>query len=111
MSAIHTASFGLSVPGQTAPVSEDAWNLFLVEQICPRLVSFSIREELGFWQGEPEPCKVLTVISSSGSAAATDAHLRDIARLWAITFEQESVLVTCQAIGALLVTPTDTTEV
>lgn len=110
MAAIHTATFGLSIPGQTQPVSEDDWNLFLVEQICPRLVGFSVRDELGFWQGEPEPCKVLTVISASGSAAAIDAHLRDLARLWAITFKQDAVLVTCRPSKALMVTPTDTVK-
>lgn len=108
MATIHTATFGLSVPGRTVPVSEDEWNLFLVEQVCPLLPSFSVREELGFWQGEPEPCKVITVIAPHGAAPVIDAQLRQVARLWAVAFEQEAVLVTSQPIGALLVTATET---
>lgn len=104
MSALFTLSLGLSVPGQVAPISEDHWNLFLVQRVCVLLEGFHVRDELGFWQDEPEPCKVITVVAPSGSINTIEADLQLIARWWCQEARQDAALLTCQPIGAQLIT-------
>lgn len=85
----YTISFGLFTPDGDA-VSEDAWNNFLVEEVCPVFQSFSIREELGFWQGEPEPTRVLTFISDDHDDGIA---VYGIAKAYKARFRQDAVLV------------------
>lgn len=85
----YTISFGLFLP-DGGQVSEDDWNLFLVEEVCPLFQSFSVREELGFWQGEPEPIKVLTLISDDHEDGIS---VFTLAQTYRDRFNQEAVLV------------------
>lgn len=89
VTSTYTISFGLfTLEGDC--ISEDAWNNFLVEEICPVFQSFSIREELGFWMGEPEPIKVVTVISDDHDDGIA---VHGIAKAYKARFDQEAVLV------------------
>lgn len=85
----YTITFGLFTPDGDA-VSEDAWNNFLIEEVCPVFQSFSIREELGFWQGEPEPIRVLTFISAFHEDGIA---VYGIAKAYRDRFGQDAVLV------------------
>lgn len=81
---------GLNLPGTTVPVSEDDFNLWLVEEVCPLLDSFSLRDELGFWKGEPEPSRVITYISCD-----VEDHklIEAIALSYCHRFHQEAALI------------------
>jgi hypothetical protein len=85
----YNIHLGLFVPG-SEPVSEDDWNLFLVEEVCPLFQSFSIRDELGFWRGQPEPVRVITIISDDHEDAIS---VFGIAKTYCERFDQENVLV------------------
>jgi hypothetical protein len=85
----YVISFGLFRP-EGEPVSEDEWNLFLVEEVCPVLESFSITDALGFWRGEPEPCRQLTFITQDHWDATT---VHAVASHYKDRFNQDSVLV------------------
>lgn len=93
VTSTYTISFGLFTPDGDA-VSEDAWNNFLVEEVCPVLQSFSVREELGFWQGEPEPIRVLTFISDDHDDGIA---VYGIAKAYKARFRQDAVLVNSYA--------------
>ena len=93
VTSTYTISFGLFTPDGDA-VSEDAWNNFLVEEVCPVFQSFSVREELGFWQGEPEPIRVLTFISDDHDDGIA---VYGIAKAYKARFRQDAVLVNSYA--------------
>lgn len=85
----YTITFGLYQDGNT-PISEDDWNLFLTSEVCPLLKSFSIRDELGFWNNEPEPCRVLTYISH---AFEDGISIHAIASHYKARFNQQAVMI------------------
>lgn len=85
----YMITFGLYRPGGE-PVSEDDWNLFITQEVCPLLPSFSVRDELGFWDGEPEPSRVLTYISSTYEDALS---IHAIASTYKARFHQQSVII------------------
>lgn len=89
VSTTYTITFGLFRGGDT-PITEDEWNLFLVQSVCPFLDSFSVREELGFWKGEPEPCRVLTFISKDYEDSL---KVHAIATHYKERFKQDAVLI------------------
>lgn len=89
VTSTYTIIFGLFTLDGDA-VSEDAWNNFLVEEVCPVFQSFSVREELGFWQGEPEPIRVLTFISDDHDDGIA---VYGIAKAYKARFRQDAVLV------------------
>ena len=85
----YTVAFGLFTPDGNV-ILEDEFSQFLVDEVCPLLESFSVREELGFWCGEPEPCKVLTFITDDDEDALA---IWSIATAYKDRFNQEAVLV------------------
>jgi hypothetical protein len=85
----YNITFGLYKDGNT-PITEDEFNLFLTEEVVPLLDSFSISDTLGFWNGEPEPCRVLTFISSDYDDGVT---VYGIALSYKKRFDQEAVMV------------------
>jgi len=89
VSTTYTITFGLFRDVNT-PVTEDEWSLFLTQEVCPLLRSFSIREELGFWGGEPEPCRVLTYISQDFDDSLA---VHAIASHYKARFNQQAVLI------------------
>lgn len=88
-STTYTITFGLFCPGGS-PITEDEWNLFLTSEVCPLLKSFSVRDELGFWNGEPEPCRVLTFVSHSFDDGLA---IQAIARAYKTQFDQDAVMI------------------
>lgn len=92
LTTTFTITFGLFKKYQGV-VTEDEWNLFLVEEVCPLLQGFSVREELGFWGSDPEPSKVLTVIACEQDPIDLALTVHAIATSYRDRFEQEAVLV------------------
>lgn len=92
-------TLGLTIPSPDANQPEsfiepDAFDLFLVQEASPLLRSFRITESLGFWQGEPEPCVVLTYISAPDEDT-DQAYLKlhAIATAFKARFSQQAVLI------------------
>lgn len=85
----YTITFGLFRP-EGAPISEDEWNLFLTQEVCPLLDSFSVSDCLGFWKGNPEPCRMLTFISHEFEDGIA---IHAIASHYKARFQQESVMI------------------
>jgi hypothetical protein len=74
----------------TNPITEDEFNLFLTQEVCPLLRSFSVREELGFFEGEPEPCKVITYVSTEFEDGIA---IHAIATHYKARFNQQAVMI------------------
>jgi hypothetical protein len=85
----YTLHFGL-FNQDLSLITEDEWNLFLVEEVCPLLKNFSIREELGFWKGEPEPIKVMSYITDRFDDGVL---IYGLAKTYKQRFGQETVLI------------------
>lgn len=93
LTTTFTITFGLFRPGRLGAITEDEWNRFLVDHICPLLDGFSIREELGFWKGDLERCRVLTTVSIDQDPADLALVVHAIASNYRDRFSQEAVLV------------------
>jgi len=89
VSTTYTIVFGLMRDGGL-PVTEDEWYLFLTQEVSPLLPSFSVRDELGFVEGEPESCRVLTYVSTCYEDALS---IHAIAVTYKTMFDQHSVMV------------------
>ena len=85
----YTITFGLFRDNDT-PITEDEWNNFLVSEVCPLLSSFSIRDELGFWDGEPEPSRILTFVSTDFFDGIS---IHAIATSYKERFKQRAVMI------------------
>jgi hypothetical protein len=89
----YTLSFGLFrqiEDGPITPITEDEWNLFVIQEVCPLFKNFSVREELGFWKGEPEPIKVVSYITSRINDVMS---VYGLAQTYKQMFGQETVLI------------------
>jgi hypothetical protein len=85
----YTITFGL-LQGNNTPVTEDQWFLFLTSEVCPLLKHFSVRDELGFWNSEPEPCRVLTYVTQEFNDGIS---IHAIASHYKARFNQQAVFV------------------
>ena len=85
----YTITFGMFIPDGSC-VSEDEWHLFLTQQVDPLLNSYSVRDELGIWNGEPAPARVLTYISTEYEDALC---IHAIASTYKQQFKQKAVMV------------------
>ncbi len=85
----YTITFGL-FRDNSSPITEDEWNLFLAQEVTPVLVNFSVREELGFWDGEPEPFKVLSFVSQEFEDGIS---VHAIASHYKARFNQRAVMI------------------
>ena len=85
----YTITFGMFIPDGSC-VSEDEWHLFLTQQVDPLLNSYSVRDELGIWDGIPEPSRVLTYISTEYEDALC---IHAIASTYKQQFKQKAVMV------------------
>lgn len=89
VSTTYTLTLGLF--RETAnPITEDEFNLFITQEVVPLLPSFSIRDELGFYYGEPEPFRVLTFVSNEFEDALS---IHAIASAYKTRFQQQAVMV------------------
>jgi hypothetical protein len=84
----YTITFGLFASG--CAITEDEWHLFLVQHVDPLLTSYSVRDELNIWKGEPEPSRVLTYISTEYEDALC---IHAIASTYKQQFDQKAVMV------------------
>jgi hypothetical protein len=85
----YTITFGMFIPDGSC-VSEDEWHLFLTQQVDPLLSSYSFRDELNIWKGEPAPSRVLTYISTEYEDALS---IHAIASTYKQQFHQKAVMV------------------
>jgi hypothetical protein len=85
----YTITVGLYRADQD-PITEDEFNLFITQEVCPILPSFSIRDELGFWNGEPEPCRVITYVSTEYEDGIS---IHAIATAYKARFNQKAVMI------------------
>jgi hypothetical protein len=72
------------------PISEDDFFLFIEEEVAPLLKSFSIRDELGYFNGDPEPCRVITYVSTEYEDGIA---IHAIATAYKKRFNQMAVMV------------------
>ena len=80
--------FGLSIPGGGA-VSLGEWEKFRDGQIVNAFEGFDLMDTVGFYKGEPERSKVLTVLISGD-----EMHkVVELAKSFATQFHQESVMM------------------
>jgi len=89
VSTTYTIVFGL-MRGNGQPVTEDEWYLFLTQEVSPLLPSFSIRDELVFFDGEPQSCRVLTYVSTCYEDALS---IHAIASTYKAMFNKHAVMV------------------
>lgn len=85
----YTITFGLFTSDGSC-VSEDEWHLFLTQQVDPLLDNYSFRDELGIWEGEPEPSRVLTYTTTEYEDALC---IHAIALTYKQRFRQKAVMV------------------
>ena len=62
---VYQIYFGRYIEVLNRTVSELDFSKFVKEEIVPEFESFSIQDGVGYWKGEPEPIKVLTIVSQS----------------------------------------------
>jgi hypothetical protein len=89
VSTTYTVSFSL-IECSGKPVTEDDWYLFLTQEVSPLLQSFSIRDELDFFDGDPLPSRVLTFVSNEFEDALS---IHAIASAYKTRFQQQAVMV------------------
>jgi hypothetical protein len=89
VSTTYCVYFGLTENDGTF-ITEDHFNLFLTQEVCPLLKNYSIRDELGFYNGTPEPTRVLTYITDKYEDAL---KIHAIASHYKARFNQDTVLV------------------
>jgi hypothetical protein len=89
VSTTYTLTLGL-FRNEANPITEDEFFLFVTQEVSPLLRSFSIRDEIGFWGGESEPCRVLTFVSNEFEDALS---IHAIASAYKTRFQQQAVMV------------------
>ncbi|MFO6424161.1 DUF3574 domain-containing protein [Motilimonas sp. KMU-193] len=80
--------FGLSLP-TGGGVSLKQWDTFMTEHIASRFEGFNVVDSVGYWQGEPERSKIVTIVLKANRV--TDAEA--VARVYAKLFHQDSVMM------------------
>jgi hypothetical protein len=89
VSTTYTLTFGLFRENQD-PITEDEFFLFIDQEVTPLLKSFCIRDELGFWNTEPEPARVLTYVSNDFEDGIA---IHAIAVAYKTRFKQQAVMI------------------
>jgi len=82
--------FGLSRPNGTE-LTLDEWLGFESGVLAKSIPGFTVTESIGYWNGEKERSKIVTVIIETSSLVPT---IRMVAEVYKDRFEQEAVLVT-----------------
>ncbi len=80
--------FGLSKPGGGA-VSSKEWEQFQNETITKYFDGFNVADTVGFYKGESETSKVVTIISNQPELY----NIRSLAKEYNSKFKQESVMM------------------
>ena len=84
-----TIYFGANIGTNNLTVSDSSFAHFIRLNVEKRLPSFTLTTGQGYWNGESETVRILTVLHS-GEACALAV---DIAQIYAARYSQESVLI------------------
>jgi hypothetical protein len=87
---VYQVYFGRYIEALNRTVSELDFSKFVKDEIVPEFESFSIQDGVGYWKGEPEPIKVLTIVSQSYEDSLP---IHSIAEAYKKRFYQDAVLV------------------
>jgi hypothetical protein len=80
------------------PIDSRAIDAWLKEAVAPTFPGFTVVFGDGYWRGEWETVRILTVIHDGEALTVLD--LADIAASYKATFAQESVLIVHTNVGA-----------
>lgn len=80
--------FGLSIPGG-GTVSMKEWDAFRDEHIAKSFDSFNEMDSVGYWKGQPEPSKIVTIVMAEEQVPDAEK----LATTFATLFHQESVML------------------
>lgn len=83
-----TLYFGANIPAG-ATVSDSDFARFLADSVTPRFPGFTLATLDGYWKGEPEKVRVLTLLHEDDSSFRT--NVRIIAEHYKSDFGQEAV--------------------
>lgn len=86
---LATMYFGANIPNSEEAVSDKDFARFLADSVTPRFPGFTLATVDGYWKGEPETVRVLTVLSEDDSSFRT--NVRIIAEHYKSDFGQEAV--------------------
>lgn len=87
---VYQIYFGRYIKVLNRTVSELDFSKFVKEEVVPEFESFSIQDGVGYWKGEPEPIKILTIMSQSYEDSLP---IHCIAKSYKKRFYQDAVLV------------------
>ncbi|WP_114767647.1 DUF3574 domain-containing protein [Vibrio rhodolitus] len=85
--------FGLSIPSG-GDVTNQQWQDFVDQQIVPKFQGFNILDSMGYWQGEQENAKIVTILLTETQIPLA----REIAQIYAKQFEQDSVMLVLSSV-------------
>lgn len=84
--------FGADIQGKTL-VSDSQFATFCKDVITPLFKGFTVVGAQGYWEGKPEPTRVVTILQTAETVEFFDSACHTIAQAYALQFSQESVLV------------------
>lgn len=94
--AMATIYFGANIPGQDKGVDDEAFERFIADSIVPRFPGFTLVEAQGYWKGQPELVRVVTVMGEDDNHFRT--NVRWIAEHYKSDFGQEAVAYAFHAV-------------
>ncbi|ODB35617.1 hypothetical protein BB427_03175 [Pseudoalteromonas sp. BMB] len=80
--------FGMSLP-EGGAVSLAEWESFQNEQITKYFDGFNVVDSVGYYKGQPERSKIVTVIVTEQEVTKA----KELASIYAKTFKQDSVMM------------------
>lgn len=82
--------FGENIPGcDVELVDSTTFKAFLTDSVMPHFPGFTIQHAIGYWKGEQEGCRVLTILAEDSDGFR--AQCRMIAEHYKTRFNQEAV--------------------
>jgi hypothetical protein len=86
--------FGGNIPAGTLSkegdvISQAEFNEFLVEEVTPTFPGFTLATNKGYWKGQPETVRVLTILTADSDSLRNT--IRMIAERYKTRFTQEAV--------------------
>lgn len=107
MTQKSTFYFGADIQGRSI-VSDAQFSTFCRDVIVPLFDGFTVQHGTGFWQGKPEPVRLLTILDTADQGAGWFRLAGEaIARAYCNRFEQGCVLVETSTVGAAFVEGSD----
>ncbi|EGU32018.1 hypothetical protein VII00023_22114 [Vibrio ichthyoenteri ATCC 700023] len=94
--------FGMSIPSGHA-ISLLEWSNCIDNHISPRFEGFNIADSMGFWQGQPERAKIVTIVLKEPHIPEVEAIASDYATL----FHQDSVMLIIRPVAKWEFVPSD----